>query len=88
VVRHVSVELLADHPQHLETLARWHCEEDCDGPPLEFWRRQLRAECGRDRIPIAFVRGASTPTTVSFDAASSPDAIASRLLLGAHARST
>jgi hypothetical protein len=55
VVRHVSVELLADHPQHLETLARWHCEEDCDGPPLEFWRRQLRAECGRDRIPIVFV---------------------------------
>ena len=57
MVRHVTVELLADHPEHVETLARWHCEEDgCnDDASLEFWRRQLRAECGRDRIPIAFV---------------------------------
>jgi GNAT superfamily N-acetyltransferase len=58
VARHLSIELLADHPQHVETLARWHCEEDGrgdDGAWLDFWRRQLRAECGRDRIPIAFV---------------------------------
>ena len=58
MARHLSVELLADHPQHVETLARWHCEDDGRGGDtarLEFWRRQLRAECGRNRIPIAFV---------------------------------
>ncbi len=36
------MELLADHPQHVELLAGWHA-------------RQLRNECGRERIPIAFV---------------------------------
>jgi predicted N-acetyltransferase YhbS len=54
----VRIELLADHPEHVETLARWHSEEDGRGGDeawLEFWCRQLRAECGRDRIPIAFV---------------------------------
>jgi predicted N-acetyltransferase YhbS len=58
VARHLSVELLADHPRLVETLARWHCEEDGRGDDdarLAFWRRQLRAECGRDRIAIAFV---------------------------------
>jgi GNAT superfamily N-acetyltransferase len=54
----VRIELLADHPEHIETLARWHCEQD--GRPhdrewLVFWRGQLRRECGRERIPIAFV---------------------------------
>jgi GNAT superfamily N-acetyltransferase len=54
----VAIELLADHPEHVETLVRWHCEEDgrADADEwLEFWRRQLRRECGRERIPIAFV---------------------------------
>ena len=54
----VAIELLADHSEHVETLARWHCEEDGradDDEWLEFWRRQLRSECGRERIPIAFV---------------------------------
>jgi predicted N-acetyltransferase YhbS len=54
----VRIELLADHPKHVETLARWHCEEDGRGDDdewLEFWRRHLRRECGRERIPIAFV---------------------------------
>ena len=58
MARHLSIELLADHPEHVETLARWHCEEDGhadDGAWLAFWLRQLHAECGRDRIPIAFV---------------------------------
>jgi predicted N-acetyltransferase YhbS len=49
----VRVELLADHPSYLETIARWHAEEDGGG--LDFWRRQLRSECGRERIPLAFV---------------------------------
>lgn len=54
----VRIELLADHAEHLETLARWHCEEDgrLDDPAwLRFWRRQLQRDCGRDRIPLAFV---------------------------------
>jgi GNAT superfamily N-acetyltransferase len=54
----LRIELLADHPQHVETLARWHCEEDGrvgDGEWLEFWRDHLRRESGRDRIPVAFV---------------------------------
>jgi predicted N-acetyltransferase YhbS len=54
----VSIELLADHPEHVETLARWHCEEDGRaGDPewLAFWRGHLRCECGRERIPLAFV---------------------------------
>ncbi|MDQ3876644.1 MAG: GNAT family N-acetyltransferase [Actinomycetota bacterium] len=54
----MRIELLADHPQHVETLARWHCEEDRradDREWLDFWRRQLKSECGRERIPIAFV---------------------------------
>ena len=58
MARRLSIELLADHPEHVETLARRHCEEDGradDEAWLEFWLRQLRAECGRDRIPIAFV---------------------------------
>ena len=54
----MRIELLADHPEHVETLARWHCEEDgrADDPQwLDFWRRQLQSECGRECIPIAFV---------------------------------
>jgi predicted N-acetyltransferase YhbS len=54
----VTIELLADHPEHVETLVRWHCEEDGragDDEWIEFWRRQLERECGRKRIPIAFV---------------------------------
>ena len=54
----VRIELLADHPEHVETLARRHCEEDArsgDDERLGFWRGQLRRECGRDRIPISFV---------------------------------
>jgi GNAT superfamily N-acetyltransferase len=54
----LTIELLADHPEHVETLALWHCEEDGrlgDREWLDFWRRQLRRECGRERIPIAFV---------------------------------
>ena len=54
----MKIALLADYPQHVETLARWHCEEDgrAEDPAwLDFWRRQLRAESGRERIPLAFV---------------------------------
>ncbi len=54
----MRIELLADHPQHVETLGRWHCEEDGradDRHWLDFWRRQLESECGRERTPIAFV---------------------------------
>jgi predicted N-acetyltransferase YhbS len=58
VARHLSIEPLADHPEHVETLARLHCDQEGragDDGRLEFWLRQLRAECGRERIPIAFV---------------------------------
>jgi GNAT superfamily N-acetyltransferase len=54
----VTIELLADYLEHIETLARWHCDEDGragDAEWLEFWRSQLQWECGRERIPIAFV---------------------------------
>jgi GNAT superfamily N-acetyltransferase len=54
----LTIELLADHPEHVETLARWHCDEDGrlgDRKWLDFWRRQLRREWGCERIPIAFV---------------------------------
>jgi GNAT superfamily N-acetyltransferase len=54
----MKIALLADYLQHVETLARWHCEEDgrAEDPAwLEFWRRQLRAESGRETIPLAFV---------------------------------
>ena len=54
----VTIELLADHPELVETPARWHCREDGrlgDREWLDFWRRHLRRECGRERIPIAFV---------------------------------
>jgi GNAT superfamily N-acetyltransferase len=54
----VRIELLADHPEHVETLARWHCEEDGrldDAGWLLFWRLQLQRECGRDRIPLSLV---------------------------------
>jgi GNAT superfamily N-acetyltransferase len=52
------IELLADHPEHVEPLARWHSEEEPrpDDPGwLDFWRRQLSSESRRDEIPIAFV---------------------------------
>jgi predicted N-acetyltransferase YhbS len=51
--RTLRVELLADHPHRLETIAGWHAEEDGGG--VDFWRRQLESECGRERIPVAFV---------------------------------
>jgi predicted N-acetyltransferase YhbS len=47
------VEPLADHRHHLETIAGWHAEEDGGG--IDFWRRQLESECGREGIPVAFV---------------------------------
>jgi GNAT superfamily N-acetyltransferase len=52
------IELLSDHPDFVEDLARWHCEEDGrldDRHWVAFWRDQLRSESGRDEIPIAFV---------------------------------
>jgi GNAT superfamily N-acetyltransferase len=52
------IELLADHPERIETLARWHSEEEPRPNALhglDFWRCQLRSECGRHEIPIAFV---------------------------------
>ena len=53
----MAIELLADHPEHVDTLARWHCDEEATGDArrLEFWRRQLSSESGRHAIPIAFV---------------------------------
>jgi GNAT superfamily N-acetyltransferase len=56
--RGVRIALLADHPEHVEALACWHCEHDGrrdDADWFVFWRNALRRESGRDRIPIAFV---------------------------------
>jgi GNAT superfamily N-acetyltransferase len=54
----VRIDLLADHPQCIDAIARWHCEEEgtaADAECLGFWRGQLRNESGRHHIPIAFV---------------------------------
>ncbi len=54
----IRIELLADHLDAIETLARWHCEEDGRGGDhacLAFWREALLQEAQRDGVPTAFV---------------------------------
>jgi GNAT superfamily N-acetyltransferase len=51
------IELLADHPSLVDTIARWHWEEWGHADPggsLEGWTSSLRREAGRDSIPMAF----------------------------------
>jgi len=60
-----SIDPLADHPEHVSVLARWHHAEWGDLIPessLEQRVEKLRAEMNRDGIPMAFLalRG-STP---------------------------
>jgi len=52
------IELLADHPGLVDTIARWHWEEWGHADPggsLAGWTSNLRREAGRDSIPMAFV---------------------------------
>jgi GNAT superfamily N-acetyltransferase len=54
----VRIGLLADHPELIETLARWHCDEwgrPDDPKSRAFWESALRREAGRDEIPIVFI---------------------------------
>lgn len=53
----VSVELVADRPDLLEQLARIRWTDWGDEPgreTLEWWIDDLRAEAGRDSVPVAF----------------------------------
>lgn len=54
----MTVALLADYPEHVETLAHWHAEHDGHGDDrdwLALWREALRRESGREKIPLAFI---------------------------------
>ena len=54
----VRIELLADHPDLAETIARWHWDEWGDqepDAPLATWIDGMRRRNNRDRIPITFV---------------------------------
>ncbi len=54
----MRIESLADHPELLDVVARWHWEEwgHADrGGSLERWRDALRAQAGGDGIPTTFV---------------------------------
>lgn len=52
------IALLADHPDLVETIARWHWEEWHQQDPvgsLPQWIERMQHRTNRDRIPIAFV---------------------------------
>jgi predicted N-acetyltransferase YhbS len=54
----VIIELLADHPEYVETVALWHHGEWAylrPGDTLEKRLVRLRADCGRQDIPITYV---------------------------------
>jgi predicted N-acetyltransferase YhbS len=48
----MRIATLADHPEHAETIARWHRDEwgSVDPSPLEVWTERMR-----ERAPRAFV---------------------------------
>jgi GNAT superfamily N-acetyltransferase len=54
----MKIELLADHPEYVEPVARWHHGEWAylrPGDTLEKRLVRLRADCGRQVIPITCV---------------------------------
>lgn len=71
----VSIELLADHPDLVPVLARWHRDEwgqFVPGGSLEAWTRGLAGRAHRDRIPmtlVALVNGhpAGSSSLVQYD---------------------
>ena len=51
----VRIEELADHPDLVETLARWHWAAWGQPGALPHWIETLRGRVHRDRIPTTFV---------------------------------
>lgn len=54
----MHIGYLADHPEFISTLARWHHEEWAylrPGDTVEARLARLRDECGRGEIPTVFV---------------------------------
>ena len=54
----MRIGYLADHPEFIQTLARWHYEEWAylrPGDSTEARITRLRAACGRGEIPTIFV---------------------------------
>lgn len=54
----MQIDYLADHPEFISTVARWHHEEWSyirPGDTVEARTERLRAECGRDSIPTTFI---------------------------------
>jgi len=54
----MHIDFLADHPEFISTLARWHYEEWAylrPGDSFENRVTRLRATCGRGEIPTVFV---------------------------------
>jgi GNAT superfamily N-acetyltransferase len=52
------IESIADHPELIETIARWHWQEWGQHDPngsLESWTEGLRGRSQRDRIPTTYV---------------------------------
>ena len=54
----MQIELLADHPEFIRTVAEWHHAEWAylrPGVPLEARISRLKAECGRREPPVTFI---------------------------------
>ena len=54
----MRIESIADHPDFVETIARWHWDEWGEGDPdgsLESWTQGLRRFVNRGRIPMVFL---------------------------------
>lgn len=54
----MNIDYLADHPEVLSTLARWHHQEWASlrpGDSVEARVARLKGWCGRDSIPLTFV---------------------------------
>jgi len=53
----VQIEPIADHPELVEVVARWHWEEwgDAQTSSLDAWAESLRHRAGRDAVPTTFV---------------------------------
>jgi GNAT superfamily N-acetyltransferase len=55
---HVDIAMLADHPDHLDTVIGWHWREWSHGEPdasLPEWRDKLVSRSLPDRIPFTLV---------------------------------
>ena len=54
----MRIELLADHPDLIPVVARWHYDEwskDEPGDAFQYWIDRIARRANRDHIPIAYV---------------------------------